>query len=1206
MANNVTVAFRADVADLVTKRAILSAELKIANKDLNDFAKQAKDGLTDELKTKMLASADAVAGYRTQIAALNSDLKSLEGAQRQVANSLSPAEAQERAAAFLTPSGSGKSAIGSASVFASEPITAVEARLRAEEAAAAAAAQEELELERARVRAAQAALREAEATEALARRTAEQTQQARAQAYFETNGLFNSRSGKSAAGSASVFEEAFDAAAIGKATAEQAKFVKGMEQLSETAPIATHQLLNFGYQVNDIIVGLTTGQRPLTVFIQQGAQIAQISAQTGVGLKGMVKGMVDASGAAPLLSAALSPTGLAIGAVGATAIIATVESEKLADEQNRLVTTSLGLGAASGLTAQQIRAAGEAATDSGLSMSQAVAAADEFARAGIKTSASITTLTNQVREYAVLTRQDAAAAQTELATAMQDPVRGAETLNDRLNLLDATQLEQIRSLVAAGDKTQAVAILTQALTQRMDEARAAGVSATIGWDNMSNSLANLGRWLGDVNQRYNLLYSSLQNGHGLWNFTLTSGPLHPDGAQQSPAEVAAALAAQRSAGWRRDSAAALPLINDTPEGRDATRRATLQSNVSLLSKAVDAERQLGGVQSDGYKRAAAALAEYKRAYDTFIPAAEKASKIAALDAQLAEARRKRDSGRVASLSADRARLQAAGEVRSNADVERAAADAGVVGGARTGSPRAARGPSLVSQWTEELQAQQIATNDFFGDQTAAELKFWQGKLALTKAGSKDRLEVQSRIYQAEKTLARDAYADQIADLNDRLQADRDNWAKAKADWDEKLALIKSKFGEESKEYKDAHRQMLADQRQHDQDMERAAQQSREQEFSNLRRHLDALRSLREQAASTDEAVLNDRAQGNPFGEIAAAQALMERHRQLNEQKLADLDTLYAAQTQLLDQSIVDAETRYTKDSAQYKAALDAKAAADQEYQDNRRAAEAQARNESIRDVLAIKQAYQGYISGVVGATTSGFLGMLTRTRTFAQAAGGVYNSLLGVVDQMLQRMVVNWITKHLLMSAAQRAQLAVQVGSHAAAETAKVAASSVGQAGQIAATATGAAAKGQIVAASNLKEITSHAATAAAAAYHAMAGIPVIGPVLGAAAAATTFAAVEAYGVLASFDKGADIIPRDMVAQIHAGERIIPRDTNSKLEQMLKSGGPPGGGNSPFNAHYAPVIQGAGGSTRDIMRELDERGDHFFRWLKQAYRNGKF
>jgi hypothetical protein len=81
--------------------------------------------------------------------------------------------------------------------------------------------------------------------------------------------------------------------------------------------------------------------------------------------------------------------------------------------------------------------------------------------------------------------------------------------------------------------------------------------------------------------------------------------------------------------------------------------------------------------------------------------------------------------------------------------------------------------------------------------------------------------------------------------------------------------------------------------------------------------------------------------------------------------------------------------------------------------------------------------------------------------------------------------------------------------------------------------------RAQITGQTNLKEITSHAAAAAAGAYHAMSAIPVVGPVLGAVAAGATFAAVEAFSALAAFETGG-IIPNTGVALVHQGEAVIP------------------------------------------------------------------
>lgn len=78
MSNNIAVSITADVVDLQAKRAIMSAELKAATKDLNAFAKEAaSSGATDELRAGMLASAEAAEKARAKIALVTQEIKGL-------------------------------------------------------------------------------------------------------------------------------------------------------------------------------------------------------------------------------------------------------------------------------------------------------------------------------------------------------------------------------------------------------------------------------------------------------------------------------------------------------------------------------------------------------------------------------------------------------------------------------------------------------------------------------------------------------------------------------------------------------------------------------------------------------------------------------------------------------------------------------------------------------------------------------------------------------------------------------------------------------------------------------------------------------------------------------------------------------------------------------------------------------------------------
>ncbi len=77
-------------------------------------------------------------------------------------------------------------------------------------------------------------------------------------------------------------------------------------------------------------------------------------------------------------------------------------------------------------------------------------------------------------------------------------------------------------------------------------------------------------------------------------------------------------------------------------------------------------------------------------------------------------------------------------------------------------------------------------------------------------------------------------------------------------------------------------------------------------------------------------------------------------------------------------------------------------------------------------------------------------------------------------------------------------------------------------------------------AAAAVAEVERQAAVAGAGAFAATAAIPIIGPELAPSAGAAALAAVQAMAPMASFAVGAWELPHDMIAQVHAGEMIIP------------------------------------------------------------------
>jgi hypothetical protein len=65
MANNIAISITADVADLQVKRAIMQAELA-QRENVANCKKAQQSGETDELRSSMLAAADAVARLKIE------------------------------------------------------------------------------------------------------------------------------------------------------------------------------------------------------------------------------------------------------------------------------------------------------------------------------------------------------------------------------------------------------------------------------------------------------------------------------------------------------------------------------------------------------------------------------------------------------------------------------------------------------------------------------------------------------------------------------------------------------------------------------------------------------------------------------------------------------------------------------------------------------------------------------------------------------------------------------------------------------------------------------------------------------------------------------------------------------------------------------------------------------------------------------------
>jgi hypothetical protein len=91
--------------------------------------------------------------------------------------------------------------------------------------------------------------------------------------------------------------------------------------MGNSSKLASHHTQNLAFQLQDVFVGLTSGQKPMTVFFQQGSQIAGIMMQAGLSVRAFAT-EVAALTARVVAAVALNPAFLAFAAAAGTAFVA--------------------------------------------------------------------------------------------------------------------------------------------------------------------------------------------------------------------------------------------------------------------------------------------------------------------------------------------------------------------------------------------------------------------------------------------------------------------------------------------------------------------------------------------------------------------------------------------------------------------------------------------------------------------------------------------------------------------------------------------------------------------------------------------------------------------------------------------------------------------------------------------------------------------
>jgi lambda family phage tail tape measure protein len=367
---------------------------------------------------------------------------------------------------------------------------------------------------------------------------------------------------------------------------------RNMVGLSNTAQMSAKQMTaamrGVPAQITDIVVSLASGQKPLTVLLQQGGQ-----------LKDMFGGVVPAAKAlGASLLALVNPTTIIAGAAGALAI-AYLQGAKESDELNRVLILT---GNYAGQTAGSLNEMAKAISANGkVTRSEAVDALVQVIATGKVAHDQLQTVAQAAVDWAKVTGDSVKTVVSRFVELGDEPTKASAKLNEQYHFLTASVYAQIAALEQQGTKEQAAAVAQKALADAARE-RAKAVTENLGFlETAWNGVGKAASWA--------------------WDKMLGIGRDQTGAEQLTAKRQELAIRLQRG-----------PMRPDDP----ASVRAFEAGN-EALRKEIELMQRLGKAQADTAKQAGDA----QRAQDAAISASERvraledqAKGIAAVDREL--------------------------------------------------------------------------------------------------------------------------------------------------------------------------------------------------------------------------------------------------------------------------------------------------------------------------------------------------------------------------------------------------------------------------------------------------------------------------------------------------------------------------------------------------------------------------------------------
>lgn len=254
---------------------------------------------------------------------------------------------------------------------------------------------------------------------------------------------------------------------------------RGGQKTNGLFGLKPNEITNLGYQVNDIFVGLASGQKPLTVLIQQGAQIGQI-------FPGLISTIAR-------FALAWAPAIIAVGAV--TGVIGTyiAKAEQLKAFQDALNNVIGG----ENYDAAKLSEISDELQHLGVSADDAKTAILAFVEEGLPTD-KIELYTEAARNLADRLGVDLAEATEYLTNIQHGGIEAVFELTEKTHDLTDADLDHVEALYDAGKAAEARQYVLDRVAER--NAQIAHNTRSI-WtpavDNLRTAFSNLFSYLAD-------------------------------------------------------------------------------------------------------------------------------------------------------------------------------------------------------------------------------------------------------------------------------------------------------------------------------------------------------------------------------------------------------------------------------------------------------------------------------------------------------------------------------------------------------------------------------------------------------------------------------------------------------------------------------------------------------------------------------------